>query len=274
MQKNLYHLPVLSTPDLLAFRLFGPGLGNLLFPIARAVVGQKKLGGVMVPPTLRQIKFGTYARREPDKRTYGRLMEHRTMADWNNRFWSLFQRKVAEENFDRDKDESATIVYQGLGNFFHDIKQESAEICGWLVKRSRHKVDFSRCIDISVHVRRGDFLNANGSGANIQIPDEWYIGALQEARKVIGGRNQRCVIFTDGPIDQIKDLSQRLGAEVDASPNALVSLLSMSRGRIIITSRSTFSMWAVFLGDRVAIWDRTFASSGYWPHRPDADLVF
>ena len=50
-----YHLPLLSSPDVGLFRAPGPGLGNLLFPIARAVVGRETLGGRVVIPTMRQI---------------------------------------------------------------------------------------------------------------------------------------------------------------------------------------------------------------------------
>ncbi|WP_288141904.1 alpha-1,2-fucosyltransferase [Mesorhizobium sp.] len=270
----LLHLPVLSRPDFFLFRAPGPGLGNLMFPIARALIGQARWGGVFVPPTLRQIKFGTYVRREADKRTYGQLLKHRTSEDWMNRFRVIRTTKVDETRFGGQRYGSSTVVYEGLGNFFHDIADNHEIIGGWIFKNSRVILDDLEKIDIAVHVRRGDFTHANGAGASIRIPDEWYVEAVREAGKLLGTAKPRCVIFSDGPASQVEGLSRQLNAVIDDSPNALASLMAMSRGKVIVTSRSTFSMWAALLGRQIAIWDKHFESSKYWPNRPCLDVLF
>ena len=45
----MYHYPLLSSPDLGFIRAPGPGFGNLLFPITRALQEAKKLKIVDIP---------------------------------------------------------------------------------------------------------------------------------------------------------------------------------------------------------------------------------
>ena len=76
--RALLHFPVLSRADFLFFRLLGPGLGNLLFPMYRAFQAQRLEGGQLVFPQFFQWKPGPWLRREKDARAYGDLFRHRT----------------------------------------------------------------------------------------------------------------------------------------------------------------------------------------------------
>ena len=51
----MYHYPLLSRPDFGFIRGPGPGFGNLLFPIARALNEAQIQRGIFVRPTFKKI---------------------------------------------------------------------------------------------------------------------------------------------------------------------------------------------------------------------------
>ena len=60
----------LSSWDFGVLRVFGAGLGNLLFPWARSMVLARSAGLIPIFPTWPQLKLGPIFRRERDARTY------------------------------------------------------------------------------------------------------------------------------------------------------------------------------------------------------------
>ena len=56
----MYHYPLLSRPDFGFIRGPGPGFGNLLFPIARALNEAQIQRGIFVRPTLFNLKIGPF----------------------------------------------------------------------------------------------------------------------------------------------------------------------------------------------------------------------
>lgn len=271
MKPILYHLPVLSTPDLGLFRAPGPGLGNLLFPISRAIVAQKTQGGNLVFPTLRQIKFGTYLRSENDKRTYGEVFRPRTVSEWST--WMRVQTLRRRNEYNVDDDSSSVITYRGLGNQFHDIANYATTIRKYLENVSREPIASTQ-YDVAIHVRRGDFAppkSATGT-QNVQIPLDWYRRAYQTAIELLGTTQFSSILFSDeSPISTIAELGlPNLRPEPEG--NALTSMLLMSRARILIASRSTFSLWGQFLGQNVGIWPDGFELGKYKPVDANMDI--
>jgi hypothetical protein len=59
---------------------------------------------------------------------------------------------------------------------------------------------------------------------------------------------------------------------VDQSPDALNAMLNLSNARCVIASRSTFSMWGVFLGNTLGLWPRQFDLAAVFPIRPGRDI--
>jgi hypothetical protein len=273
MNERLLHLPQLSPLDLGLFRSPGPGLGNLLFPIGRALIGAARHGGELVYPTMRQLKVGTYLRGERDKRTYGDVLRRRSAADW--RQWLATRLSPRIEEVDFDGSQRGTVVYSGLRGYFHDLAGHEAEMSRWLAANLRDATDAVPC-DIAVHVRLGDFSATDpaAGGNSIRQPLEWYRDAIVEARRLLGGTGHRIVVFTDGDPD---DVVAGLGAgavEVDPGVNALGAILRLSRGRARVGSRSTFSMWGAFLGGMPAVWDRRYeARTRTLPERGGLDHV-
>lgn len=260
----LYHLPILSKPDLLFFRgPGGPGLGNLLFPFCRAYLGQKSLGGKLVIPTFRQFKLGTFLRGESDKRTYGDIFQRRTVRDHFNWVSALLQAKSYEgESQYRFGD---TIVYSGMGNQFHDLQGYYCDVRDFLIGRSKHK----SCVkpyDIAIHVRRGDFQQRDPLQSQyFSIPTDWYKQALDYAIEISEKKSPKIMLFTDAEHAGLLDELGRHDLTPEPLANALISMLNMSKAKVMIGSRSTFSLWGNYLGNNIAIWPSQFDLGRYKP---------
>lgn len=258
---KLLHVPILSAVDIGVARSPGPGLGNLLFPIARAVVGKESLGGVVVVPTMRQIKFGTYLRREKDKRTYGDIFRSRTSKEWSDWIYAKVCRSRAEES---ERLNTTAITYRGMGRQFHDLMGYDRVIKDYFCSLSRLDTSGDN-YDIAVHVRLGDFdaNAANGSSQNFRLPVEWYQTAIRYACDLLELRVPRGILFTDEDPSRIISNMGLSGFEPEPPGNALTTIFAMSRARILIASQSTFSLWAQYLGQSKAIWPSGFDLGRY-----------
>ena len=267
----VFHYPKLSEVDLGIVRSPGPGLGNLLFPIARALIGQREFGGTFVHPTIRQFKVGTYLRGEKDKRTYGGVIRPRSGDEW--RAWMQSVRAPKVEEGAPVAADGVTICYSGLRRQFHDIAGRCDLIGAWLRENTVRTDASSAPYDVALHVRQGDFQVASteGAGRNVRQSFGWYRLALELARDLLAKRDAEIRLFTDGDARQVQRELDVEQLTVDASPNALASMNSMSRARVIVTSRSSFSMWAAFLGEMPAIWDSKMNLGEVFPARKGLD---
>lgn len=267
-------MPLLSAYDFGVIRSPGPGLGNLMFPIARALIGRQRYGGTFVAPTIRQFKLGPILRNEPDKRTYSDVFAHRTLSDWRNRFAARLARRVSEDDFTGAPAQGVAVTYSGLRNYFHDLAGSEALVGPWFKSKAQRRGTIDAPYDIAVHVRLGDFAVAQGATASGSVRQsfDWYKQAIALARQTLGGSRHRIVMFTDASKTELQPLVSGLDAEFDPGANALTSMLNMSEARIIVTSRSTFSMWAAYLGGAPAIWDAAFDLSQFFPERDGLDI--
>ncbi len=267
----IYHLPILSQPDFGFLRAPGPGLGNLLFPIARAVIGQHRQGGALVLPTMRQIKIGTFLRAERDKRTYGDIFRHRSLAELHDWLHARCSKAVCEG--DAPMGASVTIRYEGMARQFHDLAGHADIIAQLLMERSTLPITQER-YDVAMHVRLGDFAKAEAGAArqSSRIPLGWYRDALALARVRLGRKSVRGMLFTDeDPARLIDEL--RLDGFVPEPPgNALTSMLALGRADVLIGSRSTFSLWGRYFGNGEAIWPEGFDLARYAPLDTTRDI--
>lgn len=276
---DLYHYPRLSRLDLGVLRSPGPGLGNLLFPIARALIGRQIHGGTFVYPTMRQVKIGPVLRGEIDKRTYGDVLRPRRTSDWREWAAAHLVRAAGEHALPAgggaNPGADARIVYEGLGDYFLALAGHAPMVRQWLAANGQFSGLLAEDYDIAVHVRLADFTDDDGShdGFNIRQPWTWYRAALDEARRRSGKDAPTIRLFADvAPAQALSGIGTE-GATVDAAGNALTAMMNLSRARILVTSRSTFSMWGAFLGNCTAIWNGRMDVARYFPVAAGRDIV-
>ena len=266
----LYHYPKLSANDYGLFRSPGPGLGNLLLPICRAAIGQSLHGGTLIHPTMAQLKLGPFVRFERDKRTYLDIFRGRRKSEWRD---FLASRKLPKLSEDEPQPSGGTVVYEGLRDFFHSLERHEGVVQDWIFGNLRGPAPQVEDYDIAVHVRLGDF-QANvscTSGNSVRQSWDWYRRALGVAGDLVKTDSPRVMIFTDGNFDEVRTELGIPGATVDRHVRAIDAMIAMSRAPALVCSRSTFSMWASYLGDGYAIWDKKFALDDFLLPRPGRD---
>ena len=187
--------PKLSEFDYLYFRVGGPGLGNLLFPWARAKLLARQHGYQFVSPTWTQFKFGPLLRGEFDSRTYFSLFKA-GQGDLTglNRLFVLITRKRVQENTSKRARHGDVVVTTGMGELFNEFLEHPVflrEELEAILTRNRMPQLMHSCgctKAIAVHVRFGDFsaadtLKSKNGETNRKQPIEWYVATVNELRK-------------------------------------------------------------------------------------------
>ena len=229
----MYPYPLLSSPDIGFIRAPGPGLGNLLFPISRALQEAKFKGEIFVPPTMLNLKIGPLIRLEKNLRFYNKEFKKRNFEEWMN---------FVRVNIYRNK----VTFYSGERNLFHDIKESRFLINDWLISNSIEK-PINNSGKIAVHIRRGDFNKSNKSDLSSQIPNQWYLDTVD---RLLSKIDTEVILYSDA---KISDEWLTFGNRIKLSQNlsACSNILSMSTAEFLVASRSTFSLWSYFLSNQI-----------------------
>lgn len=254
----MFVFPVLGRYEIGLLRLGGSGLGNLLFPWARAQLLARDHGFNLIEPTWPNLRVGSIVRREADLRFYYDLFEGQPGSIKGIAKLKLLALapRMSEQTFKntRQRKPGYLVMVTGLSNYFADIKHEQTFIAQTLlnITREQHKVGWRdrRLSDaIVLHIRRGDF-NVGG----IATPLAWYMRIVQSLRD--HGERQRFIyVFSDGTDDELKPLLGLPGVARLGFYSSLADLLAMSRAKVLVGSRySTFSMWAAYLGGMPTLW--------------------
>ena len=241
----MYHYPLLSRPDLGIVRGPGPGFGNLLFPIGRALQEAQNKKQVFVRPTIFNFKLGPILRMEKHKRFYHNELISRNLNDWMNFFRiNIHKNKVK--------------FHCGDGNYFYDIEKSNLLIKNWLLHNSIEK-PFNQSGKIAVHIRRGDFKKSNKSHLSHQIPTQWYLDIVE---RILNTVDKDVVIYSDS---EISKEWLKFGYRVKFSQNktACSNILSMSSADYLIASRSTFSLWSYFFSKQKTFFPKGFELNRY-----------
>lgn len=243
------------------------GLGNKLFPWARAVIYKQLFGGEIIGPDWQNyLKIGPYLRGERDKRHYMNLFNN---TGYQSRVYSSLFKKVVRESDFLKKDikdfyldyvvEIKGFIGEGIPSYFELIRNHSPVVHKELLKISNNKLlkplkDYSDFI--GVHIRLSDFIEVKdrlelkeklNNSLNYRLPLSWYIAAIKEVRKLYG-YNKKVLIFSDGSESQLKTLLDLRNVDLVRGNSALTDLLALSKSDIVVASGSTFSMWSVYLG--------------------------
>lgn len=255
MKNKLFAYPILGRA----------GLGNMLFPWARAEVFSLKNKAKILAPQWVHIKIGPFIRRERDKRYYIRLFDNSNYIRGIKKYIILLKSlKISETDFENCKKElnenkKTTVIFKGMKDFFEPFIEHNNYLHLRLldILHPRLKPLINNFKDeefIGVHVRRGDFLQKQGNKKFYPTPDEWYLSSIKNLREILGFP-MKCKVFSDGKKQDLTFLSNLENIEIIKQNKAIVDLLKLSRSKFLITSSgSTFSMWAAFLGQMPSIW--------------------
>ncbi len=270
MKSKAYVYPHLGGVDFFWVRLFGPGLGNLLFSWARALVFSRNTQALMVWPTWPQLKSGPLIRRERDTRCYvGLFSPTKHYVTGLKRFVLLLLRP-----------QRLTII-KGHEDLFGSIKRDYEFVWRELIAitHPRHQLglQYDYKDTISVHVRLGDFavpadvtLVARG-GNNYRIPLAWYVASIQKIREA-AGKPLRVLLFSDGKDEELRQITELANVERISFGSSIADLLALSQSKLLIASGSTYSMWASYFGRMPVIWHTGQRKQQLYTEQPEAEI--
>ena len=250
-----YFHPRFSSLDLAVIRGPGAGLGNLLFPLARAIGYARAHRGVLIEPTWRNLKLGPFLRHERDKRTYGDLFIHRSISQIVGGITrrALVPKRLTEESFLHGIPESSTwstlVNVEGMGNEFKDIAGMGAELREWLLARLRVRPESMPLPFVALHIRLGDFGSAalDSYKRNTRIELDWFRNEAFRVRLLLG--DMPIYVFSDEDSPRLRTALEGIqNIEFLRPTNAATDMLRMANAQHIIASNSTFSLWAAFMG--------------------------
>ncbi|MFB2880383.1 alpha-1,2-fucosyltransferase [Floridanema aerugineum] len=260
--------------DLGYFRLFGGfGLCNLLFDWARFIVATRKYDLIPISPTWIQLKLGPLLRGEVDKRFYSNLFC--TPQDQISGIKKLYllntlKRITSQEFYDKthtnDKNDYL-VVFTGAYEkaFFSEILTDHKLVFKELLDLTldQHKKGLTHNFkgSISIHVRLGDFTqptsdaNALNGAWHCRIPLTWYIQQVNQIRSFVE-REVPVYVFSDGKPNELAELLALPNTTKMDFGSSIGDLLGLANSNVLITSGSTFSMWASYLGRMPVIWHK------------------
>lgn len=220
------------------------GLGNMLFTWAQAVAYCHRTGARMIAPRWASLmRIGPWLRGERYKRYYGRNFTNKGYV-WGWRRWL-----------------GNVMVFRGMDGFFDPFLTEQGIVRDelWRIVNPRLVEDIRRMENegpfIGVHIRRGDF-----KAAGLCTADEWYLQAIRAALEMYGRKNALIRVFSDGYPEEVAFIARafpEVRVVIMPKAPAIQDVLSLSKAEIAVCSpRSTFSMWAVFLGQMPSVWSK------------------
>lgn len=239
------------------------GLGNKLLVWARAEAFAHDNGAYVLKPNLVQLpSIGALLRNETSLRTNLGNFDF-TGTDYISgvRRWMLVRRgRFVDERVWTSDIADCVVHFHGIGNgSFGVILRHHSYIVNRLRaitnKRILQSVEVLASKPfIGVHIRRGDFKQAG-----VLTSDEWFVTAIKRAVEL---RPDLDIIrvFSDARKEELGFLasmglppSKQVCIECSAKP--MHDIWCLSRSSVIVgSSRSSFSMWAVLLGQMPSIW--------------------
>jgi hypothetical protein len=118
-----------------------------------------------------------------------------------------------------------------------------------------HAVDEIKDVPIGIHVRMGDFVEADAEPGNPhrRVPHLWFAESLKAIRKSVG-YPVRAIIVSDGKESDLRELLDQEQVSCVRTGSAISDLLVLTNSKVLIASAgSSFSAWAAFLGQMPSI---------------------
>ena len=243
-----YTFVSLGRLESIGVRLGGAGLGNILFPWATAIVYAKTHNLIRLQTTWKNLKIGTFLRKERDKRMYFDLFTGKDGVGGLKKFLLLnFTNKVK--------------CFSSMDDLFEPFKHEHNFVKTELLKIINpyhiEKAEEFNPNSVALHIRMGDFEEPENEqllrdGAwNYRLPLKWYIVIIDKIRLK---SNLPIYIFSDATDKELQDVLSFSNCRRAYFGSSISDMIALSRCKVLVSSASTFSMWASFLGQIPTIW--------------------
>ncbi|GAA0683070.1 hypothetical protein GCM10010193_41100 [Kitasatospora atroaurantiaca] len=273
-------------------RYRGEGLGNEIFPWAKAYLASRELGFGLLPPpwglnrrgywkdfgTSRLDWFGHRALRAvmPTVTVTDEMIRSTGETDYGAAI------RVLDAEFGWSQRRSLLLVHRGMSGGLLGIARSRNYFRNTLLGRLPHvsledHQPGSDRIHVAVHVRLGDFEDTTATGpgpgdTNESLPAEWYRSVLSALREQFG-EMLHVEIMSDDPSKAARLLPE-WSRSIARPRRTLEDLSVMAAADLLVCSISTFSMLAAFLSDAPYIWFRPHLdeSEGFlsiWGFRPE-----
>jgi glycosyl transferase family 11 len=240
------------------------GLGNRLFPWARCRVFAFENKTPMLAPTWTQLAVGPLLRGETDLRHYSGLFVTgaNDVVGAKKILVKAISRRAGEAEDSASLNENGRPVlkvFSGEGDRFlklngwHDYLRN--ELRAITKSKWIEAVDQVGDFSIGMHVRMGDFVDANAQTDNPhrRVPHSWFAHSLKAVRRIIG-RPVRAVIVSDGKDSELRELLELENVSLVRTGSAIGDLMLLSNSKVLLASAgSSFSAWAAFLGQMPSI---------------------
>jgi hypothetical protein len=261
----------------------GGGLGHLLLPWARAEIFRRQWDAQMLTPCWGRLLARIPPLLAPSTGRNGTGYTGSFNKEGYVRGAARFRvlvtaRRMAEDQFDAETSAGADaaghgdgrarlVVFSGTGPMFAPLlehremlRRRLMEMLSGRIRRllaATQRRDFV----VAAHVRRRGRERLLRFGepqtdAGQAISERWFVRTIQNLRKLLGFAAPVWV-FTDAvrPAAELRALLAMPNVLPAPRNPAVVDLLAMSRSRVLLGSaRSTFSMWASFLGQVPTLW--------------------
>lgn len=264
----IYPLLGAAVKDLGFIRISGSGIGNSLFPYFRSLILAQRSGARLLTPAWPSFRPGLFLRKEANKRLYfGIFRSHPDEISGLRKYVLLLtaflRRKCQRVSADLPipATPQGVVLLESKRFTFTDLHDHRDLIRARLTSITRAPLEgpirWGKGEFIGVHVRLGDFRavtsvsELNDATPNVRIPLSWYVQVISALQAKYP--HWPVHIFSDGSDEELRALTEK-GGKIVRSGSDIRDMLLMSCASILIGSKSTFSRWAVFLGNMPSIW--------------------
>jgi len=260
------------------------GLGNRLLVWARAILFAQINNIPVIEPNWDNFSLGPYLRGESDKRYYRQFFDNKIYLSKINYWLAILNRaqlhynweisQINPSNFSIKRKDHHLFIFNQLphwSDLFRDLKNNQPLIKQKLFLTIKpdilKEIDKRSAPEIGVHIRRGDFKQLKAEDdftkfGNARTPLEWFIVTI-EAIRAIAGYNVPVTLFSDGYEQELSSILGLPQVKLAGRAPSICDLLTLSKSKLlIVSSGSTFSGWASYLGQCPTIWHPAHFHSG------------
>lgn len=251
------------------------GIGNEVFPWAKAYLLARELGGVVVDPPwqLSPHRYGKSLRASPAmlaRYLRGQLGPHveitrEVLEATGETDYRAALRVLRRERFFEARDARFAVVDNtGMYGGYPAIVGARAWLRAKLLSAEPQVRAIQRVFDmhdqvvVGVHIRAGDFASTSSQSLvgqfNVRLPFSWYASVISALDDALDGRGVFCVVSTDD-LGELSSFFASLEGRVRfMGGTAVEDLATLQASDLLVCSISSFSLLGAFLSSAPYVW--------------------